>query len=280
MEVLNNIKSVHNLIVKLKKTGKTIGFVPTMGALHQGHISLVEQSLKENDFTLVSVFINPTQFNNSEDLEKYPITTDNDIEILKKHGADAVYFPKVEDIYPNGLTSEHYEFDGLEMQMEGKFRPGHFDGVATVIRRFFEIVQPLNAYFGEKDFQQLRIVQELVKNFHLPIQIVPVAIKREEDGLAMSSRNVRLTESQRKESPIIYQILLQAKEYLKNHSIEETKKFVEEKFKETSLELEYFEIADEKNLLPAKEKLKDQKLRAFIAVFADEVRLIDNLDLN
>src|SRR5690625_7891115 len=123
MEVLNNIKSVHNLIVKLKKTGKTIGFVPTMGALHQGHISLVEQSLKENDFTLVSVFINPTQFNNSEDLKKYPITTDNDIEILKKHGADAVYFPKVEDIYPNGLTSEHYEFDGLEMQMEGKFRP-------------------------------------------------------------------------------------------------------------------------------------------------------------
>src|SRR5690554_2843035 len=280
MEVLNNIKSVHNLIVKLKKTGKTIGFVPTMGALHKGHISLVEQSLKENDFTLVSVFINPTQFNNSEDLEKYPITTDNDIEILKKHGADAVYFPKVEDIYPNGLTSEHYEFDGLEMQMEGKFRPGHFDGVATVIRRFFEIVQPLNAYFGEKDFQQLRIVQELIKNFHLPIQIVPVAIKREEDGLAMSSRNVRLTESQRKESPIIYQILLQAKEYLKNHSIEETKKFVEEKFKETSFELEYFEIADEKNLLPAKEKLKDQKLRAFIAVFADEVRLIDNLDLN
>lgn len=280
MEVLNNIKSVHNLIVKLKKTGKTIGFVPTMGALHQGHISLVEQSLKENDFTLVSVFINPTQFNNSEDLKKYPITTDNDIEILKKHGADAVYFPKVEDIYPNGLTSEHYEFFGLEMQMEGKFRPGHFDGVATVIRRFFEIVQPLNAYFGEKDFQQLRIVQELVKKFHLPIQIVPVAIKREEDGLAMSSRNVRLTENQRKESPIIYQILLQAKEYLKNHSIEETKKFVEEKFKETSFELEYFEIADEKNLLPAKEKLKDQKLRAFIAVFADEVRLIDNLDLN
>lgn len=280
MEVLNNIKSVHNLIVKLKKTGKTIGFVPTMGALHQGHISLVEQSLKENDFTLVSVFINPTQFNNSEDLKKYPITTDNDIEILKKHGADAVYFPKVEDIYPNGLTSEHYEFDGLEMQMEGKFRPGHFDGVATVIRRFFEIVQPLNAYFGEKDFQQLRIVQELVDNFHLPIQIVPVAIKREEDGLAMSSRNVRLTESQRKESPIIYQILLQAKEYLKNHSIEETKKFVEEKFKETSFELEYFEIADEKNLLPVNEKLEDQKLRAFIAVFADEVRLIDNLDLN
>lgn len=280
MEVLNNIKSVHNLIVKLKKTGKTIGFVPTMGALHQGHISLVEQSLKENDFTLVSVFINPTQFNNSEDLKKYPITTDNDIEILKKHGADAVYFPKVEDIYPNGLTSEHYEFDGLEMQMEGKFRPGHFDGVATVIRRFFEIVQPLNAYFGEKDFQQLRIVQELVKNFHLPIQIVPVAIKREEDGLAMSSRNVRLTESQRKESPIIYQILLQAKEYLKNHSIEETKKFVEEKFKETSFELEYFEIADEKNLLPVNEKLEGQKLRAFIAVFADEVRLIDNLDLN
>lgn len=280
MEVLNDIKSVHNLIIKLKQTGTTIGFVPTMGALHQGHISLVKQSLKENDYTIVSIFINPTQFNNSEDLNKYPITTDNDIELLKKHGAQAVFFPKVEDIYPNGLVSEHYEFNGLEMQMEGKFRPGHFDGVATVIRRFFEIIQPLNAYFGEKDFQQLRIVQELVKTYHLPIRIVPVAITREKDGLAMSSRNVRLTQSQRNESPIIYQILLQAKDYLKNHTIEETKKFVEEKFKETSFELEYFEIVDEKNLNPVNEKLSNQKLRAFIAVFADEVRLIDNLDLN
>src|SRR5690554_2257152 len=280
MEVLNDIKSVHNLIIKLKQTGTTIGFVPTMGALHQGHISLVKQSLKENDYTIVSIFINPTQFNNSEDLNKYPITTDNDIELLKKHGAHAVFFPKVEDIYPNGLVSEHYEFNGLELQMEGKFRPGHFDGVATVIRRFFEIIQPLNAYFGEKDFQQLRIVQELVKTYRLPIRIVPVAITREKDGLAMSSRNVRLTQSQRNESPIIYQILLQAKDYLKNHTIEETKKFVEETFKETSFELEYFEIVEEKNLNPVNEKLSNQKLRAFIAVFAHEVRLIDNLDLN
>lgn len=280
MEVLNSINSVHNLIVELKKTGKTIGFVPTMGALHQGHISLVEQSIKENDFTIVSIFINPTQFNNSEDLEKYPITTDNDIHLLKTHGADAVYFPKVEDIYPNGLMSEHYQFNGLEMQMEGKFRPGHFDGVATVVRRFFEIIQPLNAYFGEKDFQQLRIVQELVETFHLPIQIVPVPIKREKDGLAMSSRNVRLTESQRNEAPIIYQILLKAKEYLKNHSIEQTKKFVEAQFKNSSFELEYFEIANQESLNPAIEKLESHKLRAFIAVYADEIRLIDNLDLN
>lgn len=280
MEVLNNIKSVQNLIIELKKSGKKIGFVPTMGALHQGHISLVEQSIKQNDYTFVSIFINPTQFNNSEDLKKYPIKTDEDIDLLKKHGANAVYFPKVEDIYPNGLTSEHYEFNGLEMQMEGKFRPGHFDGVATVIRRFFEIVQPFNAYFGEKDFQQLRIVQKLVESLHLPINIIAVPIKREKDGLAMSSRNIRLTESQRKESPVIYQILLEAKDYLKTNSIENTKKFVEDKFKQTSFELEYFEIADEENLNPVNTKLDGQKLRAFVAVFANEVRLIDNLDLN
>lgn len=280
MEVLNNIKSVQNLIIELKKSGKKIGFVPTMGALHQGHISLVEQSIKQNDYTFVSIFINPTQFNNSEDLKKYPIKTDEDIDLLKKHGANAVYFPKVEDIYPNGLTSEHYEFNGLEMQMEGKFRPGHFDGVATVIRRFFEIVQPFNAYFGEKDFQQLRIVQKLVESLHLPINIIAVSIKREKDGLAMSSRNIRLTESQRKESPVIYQILLEAKDYLKTNSIENTKKFVEDKFKQTSFELEYFEIADEENLNPVNTKLDGQKLRAFVAVFANEVRLIDNLDLN
>lgn len=280
MEILDSIKATQNLIVKLKSARKTIGFVPTMGALHQGHISLVQESKKENDFTIVSVFINPTQFNNSEDLDKYPRNQEDDIKILNKYGADAVFFPNIEDIYPNGQKSDHFEFNGLENQMEGQFRPGHFDGVATVVRRFFEIVQPLKAYFGEKDFQQLRIIQQMVQSFYLPIQIVPVPIKREEDGLAMSSRNLRLSKELRAEAPKIYQILLAAKDFLKDHTIQQTKAFVEEQFKNSLLELEYFEIAEEEGLISVNQKKAGQSIRAFIAAFADDIRLIDNLDLN
>src|SRR5690606_11291701 len=231
-------------------SGKKIGFVPTMGALHQGHISLVKESVKQNDFTVVSIFVNPTQFNNSKDLKNYPRTEGADIRLLEKSGCDAAFFPTPEHIYPFGEKSENFNFHGLENQMEGKFRPGHFDGVATVVKRFFEIIAPDRAYFGEKDFQQLRVIQELVKNLNLTVEIIPVPIIREEDGLAMSSRNTRLTEEMREESPKIQQILQQAKAFLETHSIEETKKFVEEQFKKTDLDLEYFEIADEETLLP------------------------------
>lgn len=280
MILIKSSDDLFSQIEKQKKSGKKIGFVPTMGALHKGHISLVEKSAEENDFTIVSIFVNPTQFNNADDLEKYPRTEDADEELLKFSGCDAVFIPSVPDIYPSGQRSDSFSFDGLENQMEGKFRPGHFDGVATVIKRFFEIIKPDKAYFGEKDFQQLRIVQELVKKTNLPVEIIPVPIMREDDGLAMSSRNKRLTEEMRNESPKIYQILSEAKEYLQSHTVEQTKDFVKQKFSQTKLELEYFEIADEQTLQTVSSKNDHVKIRAFVAVFAGEIRLIDNISLN
>lgn len=280
MIIIKTLSEVRFLIESLKLNSQQIGFVPTMGALHQGHLSLISQSKKENDFTLVTIFVNPTQFNNSDDLLKYPRTEQNDIALLKTVHCDAVYFPSISDIYPNGEVSESFKFHGIENQMEGAFRPGHFDGVATVIQKFFEIIQPTRAYFGEKDFQQLRIIQELVTQTHSPTQIIPVPILREKDGLAMSSRNLRLTKEFREESPIIYQILQETQARIKTQTIEEIKEFVRKAFDKTNLKLEYFEIADEKTLEPVKEQDKSQKLRAFIAVYAGEIRLIDNISLN
>lgn len=280
MHCLKNLKDAENLILTIKNRKQTIGFVPTMGALHLGHISLVNQSKKENDFTFVTVFVNPTQFNNADDLVKYPRTEKQDLALLEQAGVDAVFFPTVEDIYPNGELTEHFDFGGLENKMEGEFRPGHFEGVGTVVKRFFEIVQPDNAYFGEKDFQQLQIIRKMVLTQKLPVQIIPVAIKREEDGLAMSSRNQRLTPEMRKEAPLIFKVLIEAKIHLENHSIAETKKFVEKQFESSPLVLEYFEIAEENTLESAIQKSSSQKIRAFIAVYADEIRLIDNLSLN
>lgn len=280
MIILRNLTEMQSVLSELKAKNKTIGFVPTMGALHAGHISLVEESKKQNDFTIVSVFVNPTQFNNLEDLEKYPRTEQADASLLEQAGVDSVFFPSVELMYPNGAESNSYEFNGLENQMEGKFRPGHFDGVGTIVKRFFEIIQPNHAYFGEKDFQQLRIIQQMVENYHIPLKIVPVEIKREENGLAMSSRNKRLTEEMLEESPKIYQILLKAKDFLQNNSVEATKKMIEEEFAKTKLELEYIEIADEKTLESVNSIEPNQKIRAFIAAFAGDIRLIDNLRLN
>lgn len=279
MIILRNPADLKEIISKEKEKLHSIGFVPTMGALHKGHISLVEESVKENDFTIVSVFVNPIQFNNPIDLEKYPRTEDADIEILSGSGADAVFFPSVEDIYPDGQNPEKFDFGGLENQMEGKFRPGHFDGVGTVVKRFFEIIEPDKAYFGEKDFQQLRIIQQLVKNENIPVEIIPVPIKREADGLAMSSRNMRLTKEMRQGSPEIFRILTDAKSFFQTHSVKETKEFVEDRFSKTLLKLEYFEIADEKTLKPVTDKSGSGRIRAFIAAFAEDIRLIDNLSL-
>lgn len=279
MILLKSLPDALSLIESQKHLNKKIGFVPTMGALHKGHISLVEKSKAENDFTIVSVFVNPTQFNNADDLKKYPRTEKEDTKLLEESGCDAVFFPKIIDIYPKGENSDGFSFNGIEKQMEGKFRPGHFDGVATVVKRFFEIIRPDKAYFGEKDFQQLRIIQELVKKLNLALEIIPVSIMREDDGLAMSSRNARLTKEMRDESPKIYRILSEAKEFLKSNSIKATKKFVEEQFKKTKLDLEYFEIADEETLKPASNKEINRRLRGFVAVFAGEIRLIDNISL-
>ena len=266
----------------IKTANSTIGFVPTMGALHQGHLALMQRSLKENDDTVVSIFVNPTQFNNPEDLEKYPRTLEEDVKKMRGLSDKIIlYAPSVDDIYEGQTISQSFDFDGLENQMEGKFRPGHFNGVGTIVKRLFEIVTPTNAYFGEKDFQQLQIVKKLVEKNNLPVNVVGCPIFREDNLLAMSSRNERLTPEERKEASIIYKVLTEAKEIFQNSTPEETIKFVEDSFKDNErFDLEYFVIADESTLLPIDHKTNDKKYRAFIAVFVNSIRLIDTISLN
>ncbi|WP_068596543.1 pantoate--beta-alanine ligase [Vaginella massiliensis] len=257
---------------------KTIGFVPTMGALHDGHMSLVQQAKKDNDAVIVSVFINPTQFNNAEDLAKYPRTEEADLEMLIRNDCDAVYIPAVADLYEADEQAKKYDFGGIEKVMEGKFRPGHFDGVATVVSKLLKITQPTRAYFGEKDFQQIRIIQEMVKQEKLAVQIVPMPIHRAETGLALSSRNARLTPEFLEAAPFIYNTLQQAKT-LKNEgkSVEEVKNFVVESFASSSFDLEYFEITDEKKLLPLTQFDAMTPARGFVVAYAGDIRLIDNI---
>lgn len=261
---------------------KTIGFVPTMGALHEGHLSLLEKSLTENDITVMSIFVNPTQFNNAEDLDKYPRTLEKDVEKMSVLSQNIiVYAPTVEDIYEGNTTSQAFEYDGLENQMEGKHRPGHFNGVGTIVKRLFEIVQPTQAYFGEKDFQQLQIVKKLVSKHKMPLSIIGCPIFREESGLAMSSRNERLSAEARVKAALIFEILNDAITVFKTHSTQETINFVERAFKKhPEFELEYFEIAEEETLLSAENKDENNKYRGFIAVFIENIRLIDNISLN
>ena len=272
------------------KNNKTVGFVPTMGALHKGHLSLIKQAKKENDIVVVSVFVNPTQFDNKKDLDKYPITIEADLELLKSVHCDVVFIPTVAEIYSENIQSQHFNFGGIEHEMEGKFRDGHFDGVGTIVKRLFNIVTPNKAYFGEKDFQQLQIIKKLVEIENLPIEIIGCKIFREKDGLAMSSRNTRLTSEMREAAPFIYKTLKKAKKKFGTKSANKVTKWVEKKFKKHSLlKLEYFVIANACNLKTLdepkekREKRKEnsdgQDYRAFIAVFAGEIRLIDNLGL-
>ena len=260
----------------------TIGFVPTMGALHDGHLALMERSLRENEYTVVSIFVNPTQFNNPEDLAKYPRTLDEDVRKITALNPEViVYAPSVDDIYDGKPVSQSFDFDGLENQMEGKFRPGHFDGVGTIVKRLFEIVTPTHAYFGEKDFQQLQIVKKLVAKNQLPVTIVGCPIYREANQLAMSSRNERLSADERNQASIIYQTLLQAKVLFQNETIESAIQLVQQTFENHPLfDLEYFVIADEETLLSSNTKEENKKYRAFIAVFVNNIRLIDTISLN
>lgn len=265
---------------KLNKV--TFGFVPTMGALHEGHLSLVSKALIENDICVVSIFVNPTQFDNAEDLKKYPRTLDKDIELLKTVSHNIiVYAPAVEDIYEGNTKAEHFSFDGLEHEMEGKFRDGHFDGVGTIVKRLFEIVKPDNAYFGEKDFQQLAIIKKLVEKYNIPVNVKGCAIYREPSGLAYSSRNERLKPNYKIAAPFIFKTLTTAKEQFGTKSAKQVTEWVTKQFaKNNLLELEYFIIADEVTLKPVKRKSKSKNYRAFVAVYADDIRLIDNIALN
>jgi len=279
MLVFAKIKSVQQKLSSFKK-GTTIGFVPTMGALHKGHLSLIEQARKENDIVVVSIFVNPTQFDKQEDLINYPKTIDQDLLLLKSVFCDIVFAPSSQEIYADNVKSQSFNFDGLEHQMEGKFRTGHFDGVGTIVKRLFEIVRPNKAYFGEKDFQQLQIIKKMVEKHQIPVKIIACDIYREDDGLAMSSRNARLTLEHRKAAPFIYKTLKKAKIKFGTENALNIVKWVENEFKnQPLLELEYFEIANEETLKTIEAKSLNQKYRAFIAVFAGKIRLIDNISL-
>ncbi|MDN3694691.1 pantoate--beta-alanine ligase [Chryseobacterium tructae] len=282
MEVIKNRKTLQDFIERQKEMGKRIGFAPTMGALHQGHLSLYEEAKKENDLVISSIFVNPTQFNNPEDLEKYPRDVNRDILILEKSGlVDAVYIPEVADIYPEKAESQHYDFEGLENEMEGKSRPGHFDGVGTVVEELFRQVQPDNAYFGEKDFQQLAIIRKMVDKKHLSVKIKGVPIYRADNGLALSSRNQRLHEDRKEASKIIYETLNKVNDWFRTVSIPEIKERVTDIFdNQQGMQLEYFLIADENTLQETDFFYKDRNFRAFIVVVVDGVRLIDNIHLD
>lgn len=281
MPVFQTQNALQIELKKVQNQTKKIGFVPTMGALHRGHLSLLEQSIAENEITVLSIFVNPTQFNNAEDLKKYPRTLEKDIALVQELNKNIlIYAPSVTDIYEGNTISRSFDYDGLEHQMEGKHRPGHFDGVGTIVKKLFEIVNPTRAYFGEKDYQQLQIVKKLVQKNKIPVNIIPCEIYRESSGLAMSSRNERLSDNARNESKLIYKILLEAKDKFMLKSAKEVTEFVVREFKKhKNFTLEYFEIAEEETLLSCKRKTKNKKYRGFIAVFIEDIRLIDNISL-
>ncbi|WP_166960452.1 pantoate--beta-alanine ligase [Yeosuana marina] len=282
MEVFSDSEQINEVIEAIKAQHLKIGFVPTMGALHEGHLALVKKALLNNDKVFVSIFVNPTQFNNVNDLKTYPRTLEDDLKLLEAISSEILIFaPSVDAIYKGNTKSRKFNFDGLELEMEGKFRAGHFDGVGTVVKRLFEIIQPDNAYFGEKDFQQLQIIKKLVDNYNIPVNVVGCDIYRERNGLAMSSRNTRLTDEQKNAAPFIYKTLKAAKEQFGTKSADKVTKWVTMQFKNhPQLKLEYFIIADVDTLKTVKRKSKNKVYRAFIAVYAGDIRLIDNIALN
>lgn len=281
MQIFNNKVDLNLYLSNVNAQKDTVGFVPTMGALHAGHLSLLKKSIENNAFTVISIFVNPTQFNNAEDLDKYPRTLESDVEKIKTISDKILlYAPSISDIYEQELQSETFDFGGIEHQMEGKFRPGHFDGVGTVVKKLFEIVKPNRAYFGEKDFQQLQIVKKLVEIENLPVTIVGCEIYREQNGLAMSSRNERLSKEERATAAMLYKTLKEAKELFATHTPSEVKEFVSTVFENHPLiTLEYFEIANETTLVPSETKTEGISYRAFLAVFINNIRLIDTISL-
>lgn len=277
MELFNTVYQLQNALKPLRNEGKTVGFVPTMGALHAGHLSLVKQCLAENDVCIVSVFVNPTQFNNKEDLVKYPRNIEGDALYLKDAGVDFVFAPTEKEIYPEPDTRQ-FDFGQIDKVMEGIYRPGHFNGVAQVVSRLFDIVKPDKAYFGEKDFQQLAVIRAMVKQLDLAVKIVPMPIVREPDGLAMSSRNERLSEEQRQLAVNISKVLFKSKEWMTMLTVKETvEKVVEAINSFEGLDVEYFEIVDGDSLQSVQDWNQSGYIVGCIAVFCGDVRLIDNI---
>lgn len=282
MQIFREKAALQSEILHLKQEGKTIGFVPTMGALHEGHLSLVKQAAEVCESVVISIFINPTQFDNAQDLRNYPRTLETDISLLKNLNLNLIVFaPNATELYGERIEAEHFLFDGLEHEMEGKFRTGHFNGVGTVVKRLFEIVKPHKAFFGEKDFQQLQIIRKLTEKNNLPVEIVGCPIDREENGLARSSRNERLSPQVRREASFIYQTLLKVKEKFGTESAKTINEWVKDEFNlHQTLQLEYFEIADTNSLKTTSKKKNGATYRAFIAAYAGDVRLIDNIALD
>lgn len=277
MKVIHTIKDLQAELSVLKAQGKKVGLVPTMGALHAGHASLVKRSVNENEVTVVSVFVNPTQFNDKNDLVKYPRTLDADCKLLEACGAAYAFAPSVEEMYPEPDTRQ-FSYAPLDTVMEGAFRPGHFNGVCQIVSKLFEAVKPHRAYFGEKDFQQLAIIREMVRQMQFDLEIVGCPIVREEDGLALSSRNARLSAEERENALKISQTLFKSRTFAATHTVSETLKFVEDAIAAVpGLRLEYFEIVDGNTLQKVDNWNQTSYVVGCITVFCGDVRLIDNI---
>jgi pantoate--beta-alanine ligase len=278
MEIIRTIENLQRLTSAARQAGKSVGLVPTMGALHAGHVSLINRARKENDIVVVSVFVNPTQFNNPEDLRTYPRTEEADCQKLTNAGVDYAFIPSVEEIYPEPDTRV-FDLGKVAEVMEGAMRPGHFNGVAQIVSRLFQIVNPTRAYFGEKDFQQIAVIRRMVQLEGFDLEIVPCPIQREADGLALSSRNVRLTSEQRQIAPNIHRVLAESVEAKKaGASVSEVKNSVIEKLNAIKfLEVEYYEIVDALTMQPITEWLPEGQSVGCITVYCGDVRLIDNI---
>jgi pantoate--beta-alanine ligase len=280
MQVYYTVEDLRKSLEGFRTSQQQIGFVPTMGALHKGHLSLIAIAKEQNRAVVASIFVNPTQFNNKEDLAKYPRMPEKDIEMLRGAGCDIVFCPPVDEVYTKDQQPDPYiDLAGLDLMMEGARRPGHFKGVVQVVKRLFEIVEPQNAYFGEKDFQQLLVIRQMVKALDIPVKIIGCPILREFDGLAMSSRNMRLNPEERKSAGLIYKTLLEAKRNSQQVALPELKKWVADVLNHNPLlKVDYVEVADPETLLPVN-VLKGHRARIFVAVYAGQVRLIDNSPL-
>ncbi len=280
MKTCSLISEMVKAMRKEHKAGRSIGFVPTMGALHDGHLSLIQESRKANDITVCSIFVNPIQFNNKKDLEKYPRNLKEDLRMLQSAGCDYVFIPENEEIYPDGTPNLEINFGTLDKVLEGKFRPGHFKGVAIIVKKLFEIITPDNAYFGKKDYQQLLIIRRLVSMLQLPVQIHACSTLREPDGLAMSSRNLQLTIGEREMASLIYQTLCKVKEKAGHLPVKDLRRWAIKKISSNSaFNVEYFEIVDKNDLHILENWKEKEKALACTAVFLGDVRLIDNMEL-
>ena len=272
------VETIKELKQELEKyNSKNIGFVPTMGALHDGHISLVKRSVEENDVTVVSVFVNPTQFNDKADLERYPRTEEADKKLLNAAGCDIVFMPKVEEMYPEEDTRV-FNFGCIETVMEGKYRPGHFNGVAQIVSKLFYAVEPTRSYFGEKDFQQVAIIRDMVRQLNLPVEIIACPIIREESGLARSSRNELLSAEERKKAALISEVLSKSVNFAKEMSVEEVKNWVCEQFTHDEVfKMDYYDIVDGNSLQSVSSWEDSDYIVGCIAIYCGKIRLIDNI---